>query len=121
LNDGRQGNRSKPRIGGFATVYCGAALAVPAKLPSCGSYSPITFCAQDNVFFGSILSPLEPALITSLYPLETRGGFVVCAKEAAVMKVRSSIRRICQQCKIVRREGKVYVICKNPRHKQRQG
>lgn len=37
------------------------------------------------------------------------------------MKVRSSIRRICQQCKIVRREGKVYVICKNPRHKQRQG
>ncbi|HVJ80780.1 MAG TPA: 50S ribosomal protein L36, partial [Planctomycetia bacterium] len=24
-------------------------------------------------------------------------------------------------CKIVRRKGTVYVICTNPRHKQRQG
>ncbi|MCS6976376.1 MAG: 50S ribosomal protein L36 [Gemmatales bacterium] len=38
------------------------------------------------------------------------------------MKVRSSVRRICENCKIVRRHGKVRVICpKNPRHKQRQG
>ena len=38
------------------------------------------------------------------------------------MKVRSSIKRICEQCKIVRRRGKVYVICPaNPKHKQRQG
>lgn len=37
------------------------------------------------------------------------------------MKVRSSIRRICEQCRIIRRHGKVRVICKNPRHKQVQG
>jgi large subunit ribosomal protein L36 len=37
------------------------------------------------------------------------------------MKVRSSVKRICEQCKIVRRKRKVYVICSNPRHKQRQG
>jgi len=37
------------------------------------------------------------------------------------MKVRSSVKRICEQCKIVRRKRKVYVICTNPRHKQRQG
>jgi large subunit ribosomal protein L36 len=38
------------------------------------------------------------------------------------MKLRSSIKRICEQCKIVRRRGKVYVICPaNPKHKQRQG
>ncbi|HMP17414.1 MAG TPA: 50S ribosomal protein L36 [Gemmatales bacterium] len=37
------------------------------------------------------------------------------------MKVRSSVRRICNKCKIVRRHGKVYVICTDPRHKQRQG
>ncbi|NLB60365.1 MAG: 50S ribosomal protein L36 [Lentisphaerae bacterium] len=37
------------------------------------------------------------------------------------MKVRSSVKRICEQCKIVRRKGGVFVICKNPRHKQRQG
>ena len=38
------------------------------------------------------------------------------------MKVRPSIRKICNDCKIVRREGRLYVICKkNPKHKQRQG
>ncbi len=38
------------------------------------------------------------------------------------MKVRSSVKRICESCKIVRRAGKVLVICpSNPRHKQRQG
>ncbi|RME72658.1 MAG: 50S ribosomal protein L36 [Planctomycetota bacterium] len=38
------------------------------------------------------------------------------------MKVRSSVKRICEGCKIVRRRGVVRVICKlNPRHKQRQG
>ncbi|MBL6721598.1 MAG: 50S ribosomal protein L36 [Planctomycetes bacterium] len=38
------------------------------------------------------------------------------------MKVRSSVRRICAQCKIVRRRGVLRVICKaDPRHKQRQG
>ena len=36
------------------------------------------------------------------------------------MKVRSSVKRICENCKIVRRQGKVYVICTNPRHKQRR-
>jgi large subunit ribosomal protein L36 len=36
------------------------------------------------------------------------------------MKVRSSIRRICEQCRVIRRQGKVRVICKNPRHKQVQ-
>ncbi|MEI6147557.1 MAG: 50S ribosomal protein L36 [bacterium] len=37
------------------------------------------------------------------------------------MKVRSSVKRICEQCKIVRRKGVVRVICTNQRHKQRQG
>lgn len=37
------------------------------------------------------------------------------------MKVRASIKRICKNCKIIRREGVVRVLCTNPRHKQRQG
>lgn len=41
-------------------------------------------------------------------------------KEQA-MKVRSSVKRICEQCRIIRRKGVVRVICTNPRHKQRQG
>jgi large subunit ribosomal protein L36 len=42
-------------------------------------------------------------------------------KAIETMKIRSSVKRICEHCKIVRRRGKVYVICDNPRHKQRQG
>ncbi len=39
-----------------------------------------------------------------------------------VMKVRSSIKPICGSCKVVRRKGKVRVICKSdPKHKQVQG
>ncbi len=38
------------------------------------------------------------------------------------MKVRSSVRRLCLNCKIVRRRGVLRVVCSsNPRHKQRQG
>ena len=38
------------------------------------------------------------------------------------MKVRSSIRRLCEGCKVVKRSGKLFVVCKlSARHKQRQG
>ncbi|MGY8652676.1 MAG: 50S ribosomal protein L36 [Verrucomicrobiia bacterium] len=37
------------------------------------------------------------------------------------MKVRASIKPLCEHCKIVRRKGVVRVLCTNPRHKQRQG
>lgn len=38
------------------------------------------------------------------------------------MKVRPSVKKICKDCKTVRRGTRVYVICeKNPKHKQRQG
>ena len=37
------------------------------------------------------------------------------------MKVRSSVRKICDKCKIVKRKGVVRVICPTPKHKQRQG
>ena len=37
------------------------------------------------------------------------------------MKIRSSVKKICNKCKIIKRRGVVRVICVNPRHKQRQG
>jgi large subunit ribosomal protein L36 len=53
-----------------------------------------------------------------------RSGSLVASVEgqSTVMKVRSSVKRICENCKIVRRKGRIYVICSaNQRHKQRQG
>lgn len=37
------------------------------------------------------------------------------------MKVRASVKRICDKCKLIRRKGIVRVICVNPKHKQKQG
>jgi large subunit ribosomal protein L36 len=37
------------------------------------------------------------------------------------MKVMASVKKICRNCKIVRRKRVVLVICSDPRHKQRQG
>jgi large subunit ribosomal protein L36 len=37
------------------------------------------------------------------------------------MKVRTSVKKLCEKCKIVRRRGVLRVICENKRHKQRQG
>ena len=37
------------------------------------------------------------------------------------MKVRPSVKKICAKCKIIKRKGKVMVICENPKHKQKQG
>ncbi|MDP2855643.1 MAG: 50S ribosomal protein L36 [bacterium] len=37
------------------------------------------------------------------------------------MQVRSSVKKRCQNCKVVKRKGRIFIICKNPKHKQRQG
>jgi large subunit ribosomal protein L36 len=37
------------------------------------------------------------------------------------MKVAASVKKMCRNCKIIRRKGVVRVICTDPRHKQRQG
>ena len=37
------------------------------------------------------------------------------------MKVRASVKTICDKCKILKRKGVLRVICENPKHKQRQG
>ena len=36
------------------------------------------------------------------------------------MKVRVSVKKMCNRCKVIRRRGVVRVICSNPKHKQRQ-
>jgi large subunit ribosomal protein L36 len=44
------------------------------------------------------------------------------AARGGSMKVRSSVKRMCDGCKVIRRHGRVLVICsKEVKHKQRQG
>jgi large subunit ribosomal protein L36 len=37
------------------------------------------------------------------------------------MKVKPSVKPMCDKCRVIRRKGVVRVICPNKRHKQRQG
>ncbi|EPZ52433.1 50S ribosomal protein L36 [Halobacteriovorax sp. GFR7] len=37
------------------------------------------------------------------------------------MKVRASVKPMCKDCKVIKRRGVLRVVCKQPKHKQRQG
>lgn len=37
------------------------------------------------------------------------------------MKVRASVKKICDKCKIIKRKNIVRIICDIPKHTQRQG
>jgi large subunit ribosomal protein L36 len=63
-------------------------------------------------------SPLRPSQSTSIIPCcPANPG----SGEIAV-KVRSSVKPICESCKVVKRRGVTRIICKRTsKHKQRQG
>lgn len=60
--------------------------------------------------------PLRPEPRTHYVPLQVK-----VHKKRITMKVSPSVKRICENCRVIRRHGRVMVICVNPRHKQRQG
>ncbi|MGH7806946.1 MAG: 50S ribosomal protein L36 [Thermodesulfobacteriota bacterium] len=37
------------------------------------------------------------------------------------MKIRGSVKKICDKCKIIKRHGAIRVLCTNKKHKQKQG
>ncbi|OGB75187.1 50S ribosomal protein L36 [candidate division Kazan bacterium RIFCSPHIGHO2_01_FULL_49_10] len=37
------------------------------------------------------------------------------------MKVRTSVKKMCKNCRVIRRKRRVRIICTNPKHKQVQG
>ena len=37
------------------------------------------------------------------------------------MKVRPSVKQLCEECNVIKRKGKIMLICENAMHKQRQG
>jgi|BarGraNGADG00212_2_1021979.scaffolds.fasta_scaffold10257_5 large subunit ribosomal protein L36 len=72
-------------------------------LESEGNFSRIE-CLKRNTL---ILTTNDSRLTTKI------GGLMV--------KVRPSVKTMCEKCKIIRRNGKVMIICENPKHKQVQG
>ena len=41
--------------------------------------------------------------------------------EMSPYDLRPSVKKICEKCKVIKRKGRIMVICENPKHKQRQG
>jgi large subunit ribosomal protein L36 len=52
---------------------------------------------------------------------ERGGASLASRKQKEFMKVRASVKKICDKCKVIHRKGVVRVICVNTKHKQRQG
>lgn len=63
----------------------------------------------------------EGLSIKTAQAVQDDGGGPRADKEKNRMKVRPSTKKMCEKCRIIRRNGRVWVICTNPRHKQRQG
>ena len=57
------------------------------------------------------------AMPNTTFQVDIGNGHTILAH----MKVRPSVKPMCEKCKIIRRKGRVMVICENPKHKQRQG
>ncbi|AQZ13116.1 RTC6 (YPL183W-A) [Zygosaccharomyces parabailii] len=68
--------------------------------------------APSSTLLMSRCTLMAPSMASSIgVPPLTRG-----------FKVRTSVKKFCNDCYIVRRKGRVYVYCKaNKKHKQRQG
>ena len=63
------------------------------------------------------------ALPNATFKAKLSNGFVKNENRRILkMKVRPSVKPMCDKCRVIKREGKVMVICsKNKSHKQKQG
>jgi large subunit ribosomal protein L36 len=50
-----------------------------------------------------------------------RGRSFLRTRIEVEVKVRPSVKPMCERCRVIKRHGRTMVICTNPRHKQRQG
>ncbi|GAA5932482.1 mitochondrial 54S ribosomal protein bL36m RTC6 [Sporobolomyces koalae] len=87
-------------------------------------------CAARSAPISTIVSrpsrPLSSSALTTKRPEVTATTSVdkklATAEAKRGMKVRSSIKKYCEGCSIVKRQGTLFVLCsRDPKHKQRQG
>ncbi|WWC85584.1 50S ribosomal protein L36 [Kwoniella dendrophila CBS 6074] len=103
-----------------------SSLAGPSRQPirqcsSCPSHPSTSSTFTSSAIRPTLLSSQIPrAFPSSLKSNSARAHPLLM--QVRGMKVRSSVKRFCDGCSVVRRKGRIYVICsKNPKHKQRQG
>lgn len=109
------------------------AIRAPPSRPTAAT--PINNSSSLSLFkrnLGSISSPNHPTtclcarcssspigLTPPTRPSTVSGGSSLVGSQSRGMKVRSAIKKYCDACSIVKRQGTVFVICsKDPKHKQ---
>src|SRR5581483_1071533 len=87
-----------------------------------GTPANIVRCAHSAIWYacGALCSSVEAAGTVSRADYGNY-WFQTGDESETSVKVRPSVKPMCEKCKIIRRNGRVLVICSNPRHKQRQG
>ena len=119
------------RLSPYSSTANGATVGPLAKMLSRTLLLPLrrTLCARAPTHLPTstraIHTPTRPSLYqpsTSITALVSQFSGLRIQQQTRGMKVRSSVKKMCDGCKSVRRKkGKyVYIICdKNPKHKQR--
>lgn len=76
---------------------------------------------QTRQLSSTILSQSNPVALSRLTAKQSTNSIQTSTNlmQKRGMKVRSAVRKFCDSCSIVKRKGKLYVICSaNPKHKQ---
>ncbi|KAJ9098665.1 hypothetical protein QFC21_004313 [Naganishia friedmannii] len=89
-----------------------------SPLIAAGLNGTIIPCAAARAIGASSAAAGKPRQIGRPAMMGVLGGI----QQTRGMKVRSSVKKFCDGCSVVRRKGYLYVVCsKDPKHKQRQG
>ena len=80
--------------------------------------------AKDDVI--ELEGIVTDALPNAMFKVNIGGGHMILAHISGKLrmnyiKIRPSVKPMCEKCKVIKRKGRVMVICENPKHKQRQG
>jgi large subunit ribosomal protein L36 len=74
-----------------------------------------------NAKYAATIAQTHPVGSLRVYNSPASLAEYLNSEDGYEMKVRASVKKICEKCKVIKREGVVRVICVNPKHKQRQG
>ncbi|PYH73783.1 50S ribosomal protein L36 [Aspergillus vadensis CBS 113365] len=110
----------------FRSVFGASTGALRQILPSFSRRSAALvsrpFSQIARLSLGNGLRLLRSGKQTNNAGVASVGSTLRQVEQVRGMKTRSSVKRLCDGCKPVRRKNRVYIICsKNPKHKQRQG
>ncbi|KAG1749968.1 ribosomal protein L36-domain-containing protein [Suillus paluster] len=75
--------------------------------------------ASSRPLLARLRIPTIPHIHNSTPAISSLGTTASIPSMTRGMKVRSSVKVMCDGCSVVKRKGRVYVVCsKNPKHKQ---